>query len=103
MSNNLMSTRIKGKYCVSTIYRQCSAVGAYGSWYYETMVFNLKDDGSLGAIADQAEDSTEGMAVRTHNNFVSEYCAELPEIEERVKREHYETEQRIAKLMESQP
>lgn len=91
-----MDTRIKGKYCVSTIYRQCSALGSYGSWYYETMVFRLSDDGKLGAIVDQGESPGEAHAVRTHNAFVTNYCSELPEIEEATEAEHAETQRRLA-------
>jgi hypothetical protein len=98
MSGRLMETRIKDKFCVSTIYRQCSAIGSYGSWYYETMVFHLKDDGSLGAIADQGESHSEAGAVRTHNAFVSTFCSDLPEIDEQVERAHDERHRRFNDL-----
>lgn len=91
-----MGTRIKGKFLVSTIYRQCSAVESYGSWYYETMVFHIGEDGKTGAIADQAESHCEAHAVRTHTAFVTSFCSDLPEIEEQVEKEH----ERIQSLMD---
>ena len=58
MATHIASTRVwhDGKpFDVSTIDRECSAIGAHGMLYAETMVWEVLQDGSRGRILHQDE------------------------------------------------
>lgn len=71
MGTPIASTRVwhDGKpYDVSTIDRECSAVGAHGMMYAETIVWEVGDDGSRGDVLCQEEAAAGSMIV--HQNLV---------------------------------
>lgn len=72
MSTPIARTRVwhDGKpYDVSTIDRESSAVAAYGMKYAETLVFEVREDGSTGHILHQDEAAQGSIA--THQQIVN--------------------------------
>lgn len=67
----------QGSIVVSTINRQSSTMFSYGDWYAETMVFSLKDDGSLNKILDQSESCVDSLTV--HERMVEKWTDILKE------------------------
>lgn len=86
MGNSLLHTNVKGKFIVSTIYRQCSSM--LGGWYFESMVFDIDSKGAMLSIVDQDESRTEGGAIRAHQAWVRKYAEKLAPIAARVEAEH---------------
>lgn len=72
METPIASTRVwhDGKaYDVSTINRECSAVGAHGMLYAETIVWEVSPDGKRGQQVFQDEAAQGSIVV--HQNIVS--------------------------------
>jgi hypothetical protein len=61
----------KNKIFISTICRECSAQDAYRLLYYETMAFELNEDGSKGDWILQVDSGlSEEQAVKSHSGIV---------------------------------
>ena len=57
MSEKYLQTYIKGKYCVSTIYRESSVSIPNPPWYYETFVWDLDPDtGKFTTLTDETDE-----------------------------------------------
>ena len=78
ISTRFLSTRTNDK-CVSTIRRR-SSCASYPTWFYETIVWSLKEDGSPNNILEQ--DGTHGdgrdCAFSMHNEYVKKIVYNLP-------------------------
>ena len=72
MNNNLIQSYIKGKFCVSTIYRQSSACTESPPWYYETIIWEWDSENKkLGKILGQVDSgSYEEGALKSHCGIV---------------------------------
>ena len=67
-----------GDFFISTIYRQSSCM--YGSWYFETLAWELDDKGERGKIIYQSEDCCINGVVDTHSQVAKLlYATGLPE------------------------
>jgi hypothetical protein len=69
-SYQLMCTYLKGKYFISTIYRQASTIQEM--WYFETMAWEWDDKTKERGHIIEMEDSgvTEESAIRNHTAVV---------------------------------
>ena len=76
ISTAFMQTYILQKWLISTIRRPSSAAMAYEKMYYETLVWELDENGQRGKIVDESECPDDEICALRHHQIISEYFLE---------------------------
>lgn len=97
MNTQLICSYVNNQYFVSTIYRQCSAMGAGDIWYYETMVWEW-NAGRGKMVSQHDSGSSVKYAVQSHMTICAELAVKSNWDEQSIREEHARAERRMMGL-----